>query len=438
MSSFEREVQTSPEEVLAEQWRRQKESFGVIRDYRPEDVLRLRGSILVRQTLAERGAQKFRRLLVDGQVVRTLGALTGNQALQVASAGLSAVYLSGWQVAADNNSGGQVFPDQSLYCVDSVPRLARAVNQAFQRADQIEIAATGSPSRDWFLPLVADAEAGFGGILNAYELCRALIESGVAAIHLEDQLSSAKKCGHLGGKVVVPTSEFVRKLRAARLAADVSGVETLVIARTDALSAKLLNSDVDERDAPFVEKGERTPDGFFPFRGGMEAVIARGIAYAPYADLLWFETGKPDLAEAKRFADAIHEKFPGKFLAYNCSPSFNWRRFLSSEEISEFQAELGKLGYLFQFVTLAGFHALNASMYELATDYAKNGMAAYDRLQQREFRLAELREDGRPGYLAVRHQEFVGTGYFDAINELIAGDNGVSAMSESTERQQFS
>ena len=381
-------------------------------------------------TLARLGAEKLWRLLAEEDYVNALGALTGGQAVQMAKAGLKAIYLSGWQVAADGNLAAQVYPDQSLYPADSVPAMVRRLNNALLRADQIEWA-EGNDGVDYLLPIVADAEAGFGGPLNAFELMRGMIESGAAAVHFEDQLSSEKKCGHLGGKVLVPTGQFIRTLLAARLAADVAGVPTLLIARTDADSAKLLTSDVDERDHEFLT-GERTPEGFYSIRSGVEAAIARGLAYAPYADLVWMETSTPDLGEAREFADAIHDEFPDKLLAYNCSPSFNWRRHLDEDTIERFQRELGEMGYRFQFITLAGFHALNESMFELAHGYAAEGMPAYVRLQEREF---ELEADG---YTATRHQREVGAGWFDEIAQAVSGGaSSTLALRGSTEEAQF-
>lgn len=403
---------------------------GITRPYSPADVERLRGTVRISHTLAERGAAKLWQLLHTEHHVAALGALTGNQAMQQARAGVKAVYVSGWQVAADSNTSSQMYPDQSLYAVDSVPTLVKRINRTFQRADQIDHS-EGKHERDWFLPIVADAEAGFGGPLNAFELMKAMIEGGAAAVHFEDQLAAEKKCGHMGGKVLVPTSQFIRTLVAARLAADVEGVPTLIVARTDADSAKLLTSDIDPRDRPFIT-GERTSEGFFTLNGGIECAIARGLAYAPYADLVWCETSTPNLAEARLFAEAIHAQFPGKLLAYNCSPSFNWRKHLSDEEIAKFQYELGEMGYKFQFVTLAGFHALNYSMFELAHDYAKRGMAAYTELQTSEF-AAE-----KHGYTATRHQREVGTGYFDEVAQVIAGGQASTlALKESTEAHQF-
>jgi isocitrate lyase len=404
---------------------------GVVRAYSPADVARLRGSIAIRHTLAELGAERLWRLLHAEPHVAALGALSGNQAVQMVRAGLSAVYVSGWQVAADANSAGQMYPDQSLYPVDSVPNLVRRINAALTRADQIEHA-EGQRQHDWFVPLVADAEAGFGGPLNAFELMKSMIEAGAAGVHFEDQLAAEKKCGHLGGKVLVPTSQFIRTLTAARLAADVMGVSTLLVARTDANSAQLVTSDVDERDREFIESTERTPEGFYRLRGGLDAAIARSLAYAPYADVLWCETSTPDLAEARRFAEAIHARFPGKLLAYNCSPSFNWRKKLDPATLGSFQRELASMGYRFQFVTLAGFHSLNFGMFELAQRYRQGGMAAYSELQQREF----AAEAG--GYTATRHQREVGTGYFDRVAEVIsAGQASTLALEQSTEAQQF-
>ncbi len=403
---------------------------GVIRPYETSQVERLRGTVRVAHTLAQRGAQKLWELLKLEPYVPALGALSGGQAVQMAKAGLKAIYCSGWQVAADANLSGQTYPDQSLYPVNSVPAMVKRINGALQRADQIEWA-EGGTGRDWMLPIVADAEAGFGGPLNAFELMKSMIEAGAAGVHFEDQLSSEKKCGHLGGKVLVPTGQFIRTLVAARLAADVLDVPTVLVARTDADSANLITSDVDERDRPFLT-GERTPEGFFRMRGGLEASIARALAYAPYADVLWCETSKPDLAQATAFAQAIHAVHPGKVLAYNCSPSFNWRKNLTDEAIAVFQEELGKLGYRFQFITLAGFHALNHGMFELADAYRQEGMTAYARLQT-----AEFESEGR-GYTATKHQREVGTGYFDAVAEtLSAGLASTLALTGSTEAHQF-
>jgi len=415
---------THPHDPMADRW------DGIHRPYGPEDVDRLRGSVHVQHTLAELGARRLWMLLKTRPYVNALGALTGNQAVQQVRAGLEAIYLSGWQVAADANLSGHMYPDQSLYPVNSVPKVVERINQALQRADQVEHA-EGGAQRNWFAPIVADAEAGFGGPLNAYELMKAMIAAGAAGVHFEDQLSSEKKCGHLGGKVLIPTQQFVQTLVSARLAADVMGVPTLVIARTDANSARLMTSDIDPADHPFMT-GERTADGFYRIQGGLDQAIQRGLAYAPYADLVWCETSTPDLEEARRFAEAMHARFPGKLLAYNCSPSFNWRRHLDQDTIARFQRELGAMGYAFQFVTLAGFHALNHSMFELARGYREEGMAAYSRLQQAEFASAV------DGYTAVRHQREVGTGYFDAVRSVISGGAGDTlALSESTEAHQF-
>jgi isocitrate lyase len=405
--------------------------YGVARPYSYSDVLRLRGSIQIEYTLARLGAVRLWDLLHSEPYVPALGAVTGNQAIEMVQAGLKAIYGSGWQVAADANTAGEVYPDQSLYPCDSAPNLVKRINRALLRADQIESAEGKTSGMYWLAPIVADAEAGFGGSLNAYELMRAMIEAGAAAVHFEDQLSSAKKCGHLGGKVVVPTREFIEKLIASRLAADVCGVPTILIARTDANSASLLLSDADDRDREFIS-GPRTPEGFYQFRGGIDAAIARGLAYAPYADMLWCETSTPDLAEATKFAGAIHAKFPGKLLAYNCSPSFNWRKKLDERAIADFQSKLGELGYKFQFVTLAGFHALNLSMFHLARGYAQAGMTAYSKLQQEEFAASEH------GYRAVTHQRFVGTGYFDEIAQVVSGgSSSTTALAGSTEADQF-
>ena len=403
----------------------------IIRPYETGDVERLRGTVRVEYSLARAGAEKLWRLLHEERYIPALGALTGNQAVEMAKAGLKAIYLSGWQVAADANLGGQMYPDQSLYPANSVPNVVRSINNALMRADQIAHA-EGQNSIDWMLPIVADAEAGFGGVLNAFELMKDMIEAGAAAVHFEDQLSSAKKCGHMGGKVLVPAREAIQKLIAARLAADVLDVPTVLIARTDANAAQLITSDCDERDTPFLT-GERTVEGFYSFRGGIDAAIARGLAYAPYADMLWCETSEPNLAEAKRFAEAIHARYPGKLLAYNCSPSFHWKAKLNDWEISKFQQELGAMGYRFQFVTLAGFHSLNLSAFELAHEYASSGMSAYAKVQDREFQLAEAF-----GYGAVKHQRFVGTGYFDDVaNTIAAGQTSTRALPGSTEEEQF-
>ncbi len=404
---------------------------GIVRNYTREDVNRLRGSVRIKHTLAELGASKLWALLHSEDHVAALGALTGNMAVQQVRAGLKAIYLSGWQVAADANTAGQMYPDQSLYPADSVPNVVRRLNQALLRADQID-QSEGRKTVDWLAPIVADAEAGFGGPLNAFELMKAMIDAGAAGVHFEDQLASEKKCGHMGGKVLVPTSQFIRTLTAARLAADVSDVSTLIIARTDAGSARLLTTDIDPHDQHFITDSERTAEGFFRVTGGLDMAIARGLAYAPYADLLWCETSTPDLEEAERFAAAIHAQFPGKLLAYNCSPSFNWRKHLGEREIATFQSELARLGYKFQFVTLAGFHTLNYAMFDLASAYRERGMTAYSELQQREM-AAE-----RDGYSATRHQREVGTGYFDEVARVIAGGKGSTlALKESTETQQF-
>lgn len=405
---------------------------GITRNYSAEDVRRLRGSIRIEHTLARLGAERLWKLMTeDRPYVNALGAMSGNQAMQMVRAGLDAIYVSGWQTAADANVAGQMYPDQSLYPVNSVPLLVQRINQALQRADQIEHA-EGKAERYWFAPIVADAEAGFGGALNAYELMKSMIEAGAAGVHFEDQLASEKKCGHLGGKVLVPTSQFIRTLTAARLAADVMDVPTVLIARTDAESAKLITSDVDEHDRPFITD-ERTPEGFFRMKGDpMQRCIARGLAYAPYADLIWMETSTPNLEQAKIFAEAIQKKYPGKMLSYNCSPSFNWRKNLDDDTIAKFQRELGAMGYKFQFVTLAGFHNLNYGMFELARGYKDRGMAAYSQLQDAEF-AAEAN-----GYTATRHQREVGTGYFDEVrNVLSGGEASTAALAESTEAHQF-
>ena len=406
---------------------------GIIRPYSKVDVDKLRGSISIEHTLAKMGATRLWELLHTRDYVPSLGALTGNQAVQQVRAGLEAIYLSGWQVAADSNTSGQMYPDQSLYPVDSVPTLVKRINSALRRADQVDHS-EGKKERYWFAPLLADAEAGFGGPLNAYELMKAMIEAGAAGVHFEDQLASEKKCGHMGGKVLVPMSQFIRTLVAARLAADVCEVPTLVVARTDADSAKLITSDVDARDLPFIATKDRTNEGFFRLKegAGLEFAIARGLAYAPYADLVWCETSEPDLEEAKKFAEGVHSKFPGKLLAYNCSPSFNWKKKLDDATIARFQRELGAMGYKFQFVTLAGFHALNHSMFELASQYKTGGMTAYSAMQQREF------ASEKDGYTATRHQREVGTGYFDVVSEVISGGlSSTKALEGSTEKAQF-
>jgi isocitrate/methylisocitrate lyase len=403
----------------------------VKRPYSIEDVERLRGSVQIEHTLARLGAERLWNLLHSGPYVPALGAMTGNQAVQQVKAGLKAIYVSGWQVAADANDAGQMYPDQSLYPVNSVPSLVRRINQALQRADQIHHAEDKN-GMYWFAPLIADAEAGFGGNLNAFELMKAMIEAGAACVHFEDQLSSAKKCGHLGGKVLVPTTEAIQKLVAARLAADVMGVPTLIMARTDADSAHLLTSDIDVQDREFLT-GERTAEGFFRIRGGIQSAIARGIAYAPYADLVWCETSKPDLGEAREFAEAVLSVHPNKLLAYNCSPSFNWKKNLDDATIARFQRELSSMGYKFQFITLAGFHALNLAMFELARGYKLAGMTAYSRLQEKEFS-----REHEYGYEGVKHQRFVGTGYFDAVQQVISsGTASTTALQDSTEAAQF-
>src|SRR5215471_18901599 len=413
-------------------WRSDTRWKGIIRPYRAEDVERLGGTVVIEYTLARLGAERLWELLQREAYVPALGAMTGNQAVQQVKAGLKAIYVSGWQVAADANDAGQMYTDQSLYPADSVPNLVRKINQALQRADQIHNS-EGKNGRYWLAPMVADAEAGFGGNLNAFELMKAMIEAGAACVHFEDQLSSAKKCGHLGGKVLVPTSEAIQKLVAARLAADVLGVPTLIMARTDADSAHLLTSDIDPRDREFLT-GERTAEGFFCIRGGIKSAIARAIAYAPYADLIWCETSHPDLDEARQFAEAVHAKYPGKMLAYNCSPSFNWKKHIDDATIARFQTELAAMGYKFQFITLAGFHALNLSMFELARGYKVSGMTAYSRLQEKEFS-----REFTHGYEAVKHQRFVGTGYFDLVTQVIAGGrSSVTALTGSTEAEQFS
>jgi len=417
--------------ALENQWRSNPRWRGITRPYKAEDVIRLRGTVQVEHTLARLGAGRLWDLLHEEPYVAALGAMTGNQAIQQVEAGLQAIYVSGWQVAADANNSGQMYPDQSLYPADSVPNLVRRINQALMRADQI-YHAEGKNGKYWFAPMVADAEAGFGGNLNAFELMKAMIEAGAACVHFEDQLSSAKKCGHLGGKVLVSTAEAIQKLVAARLAADVMGVPTLIMARTDADSAGLLTTDIDPRDREFCT-GKRTSEGFFEVRGGIEAAIARGLAYAPYVDLLWCETSKPNLEEAREFAEGIHAVYPGKMLSYNCSPSFNWRKHLSDEDIARFQQELGAMGYKFQFITLAGFHALNHTMFELAREYKALGMTAYSELQE-----AEFQSEREHQYSAVKHQRFVGTGYFDAVQNVISsGTASTTALAGSTEAEQF-
>ena len=415
---------------IRKDWNSNPRWKGLQRPYSAEDVYRLRGTIHIEYSLARRGAEKLWRLVNEEAFVNALGALTGNQAMQQVKAGLKAIYLSGWQVAADANLAGEMYPDQSLYPADSVPAVVRRINNTFIRADQIHHA-EGKDGIDWFAPIVADAEAGFGGVLNAFELMKSMIDAGAAGVHFEDQLASAKKCGHMGGKVLVPTQEAVQKLSAARLASDIMGVPTVLFARTDAEAANLITSDVDDNDKPFCT-GERTAEGYYRVINGIQQAISRGLAYAPYADLIWCETGKPDLAFARQFAEAIHKEFPGKLLAYNCSPSFNWKKNLDDSTIAKFQRELGAMGYKFQFITLAGFHALNYGMFELARGYATENMTAYVRLQQAEF-AAEAN-----GYTATKHQREVGTGYFDEVTQAVqAGKSSVTALTGSTEEEQF-
>jgi isocitrate lyase len=417
-------------EELSKDWKENARWKGVTRPYGAEEVVRLRGTVEIEYSLARQGAEKLWRYLHEKPFVNALGALTGNQAMQQVKAGLNAIYLSGWQVAGDANLAGEMYPDQSLYPANSVPAVVRRINRTLLRADQIHHA-EGDDSIDWMQPIVADAEAGFGGVLNAFELMKDMIDAGAAGVHFEDQLSSAKKCGHMGGKVLVPTSEAVNKLAAARLAADVCGVPTLLVARTDADAANLLTSDVDERDRPFLT-GERTSEGFFRVKAGLDQAIARGLAYAPYADLVWCETSVPELDQAKRFAEAVHKAFPGKMLAYNCSPSFNWKRHLDDATIAKFQKELGAMGYKFQFITLAGFHALNYSMFTLARGYRQSQMTAYVELQESEF------ASEKHGYTATKHQREVGAGYFDAVTQAVtAGQSSITALSGSTEEAQF-
>ncbi len=417
-------------QALKKHWQEDPRWKGVRRGYAAEDVMRLRGTVRVEYTLARNGAEKLWRLMAEEPFVNALGALTGNQAMQQVKAGLKSIYLSGWQVAADANLAGQMYPDQSLYPADSVPNVVRRINNALLRADQLNHA-EGDDSVDWMAPIVADAEAGFGGVLNAHELMKAMIEAGAAGVHFEDQLASAKKCGHMGGKVLVPTQEAVAKLVAARLAADIMDVPTILLARTDAMGAGLLTSDIDEYDRPFIT-GERTAEGFYLTRPGIEQAIARGLAYAPYADLLWCETSTPDLEQARVFAEAIRKEYPDQLLSYNCSPSFNWRKNLDDDTIARFQRELGAMGYAYQFITLAGFHALNFSMYELARGYRERQMSAYVELQEAEFDAEAV------GYTATRHQHEVGTGYFDAVTQVIAGGHSsLSALEGSTEEEQF-
>ena len=417
-------------EAIRKDWESNPRWAGVQRDYSPDDVVRLQGSFVVEQTIARRGAQRLWDLLKTEDYINALGAMSGGQAVQMAKAGLKAIYLSGWQVAGDANLGEQVYPDQSLYPANSAPALVRRINNALVRADQIEWS-EGNPETHYMLPIVADAEAGFGGALNAFELAKGFIAAGAAGVHYEDQLASEKKCGHMGGKVLVPTSQHIRTLTSARLAADVMGVPTIVVARTDSLAATLLTSDVDERDRQFVT-GDRTPEGFFNVQNGMDAAIARGLAYAPYSDLVWCETSTPDLGEAAKFAEAMKAEYPDKMLAYNCSPAFNWKAALDDDTIAKFQKELGAMGYRFQFITLAGFHALNATMFELAKGYATEGMSAYVRLQEHEFAMESA------GYSATRHQREVGAGYFDDVSTVITGGLASTlALEGSTEQEQF-
>jgi isocitrate lyase len=426
MTQLTREQQAA---ALEKDWAENPRWKGIKRGYSAADVVRLRGSVQIEHTLAKRGAEKLWNLVNTEPFVNTLGALTGNQAMQQVKAGLKAIYLSGWQVAGDANLAGEMYPDQSLYPANSVPMVVKRINNTFQRADQIQWS-EGKNDTDFFAPIVADAEAGFGGVLNAFELMKAMIDAGAAGVHFEDQLASVKKCGHMGGKVLVPTREAVAKLVAARLAADVSGTPTVLLARTDAEAADLVTSDVDENDKPFLT-GERTVEGFFRTSPGIDQSISRGLAYAPYADMIWCETGKPDLVFAKKFADAIHQQFPGKLLAYNCSPSFNWKKNLDDATIAKFQRELGAMGYKFQFITLAGFHSLNYSMFNLAYGYARNNMSAFVELQEAEFAAAEK------GFTAVKHQREVGTGYFDAVTTTIEREASTAALKGSTEDEQF-
>jgi isocitrate lyase len=426
MTQLTREQQAA---ALEKDWAENPRWKGIKRGYSAADVVRLRGSVQIEHTLAKRGAEKLWNLVNTEPFVNTLGALTGNQAMQQVKAGLKAIYLSGWQVAGDANLAGEMYPDQSLYPANSVPMVVKRINNTFQRADQIQWS-EGKNETDFFAPIVADAEAGFGGVLNAFELMKAMIDAGAAGVHFEDQLASVKKCGHMGGKVLVPTREAVAKLVAARLAADVSGTPTVLLARTDAEAADLVTSDVDENDKPFLT-GERTVEGFFRTSPGIDQSISRGLAYAPYADMIWCETGKPDLVFAKKFADAIHKQFPGKLLAYNCSPSFNWKKNLDDATIAKFQRELGAMGYKFQFITLAGFHSLNYSMFNLAYGYARNNMSAFVELQEAEFAAAEK------GFTAVKHQREVGTGYFDAVTTTIEREASTAALKGSTEDEQF-
>ncbi len=416
---------------MTQEWATNPRWQGIKRPYTADDVQKLRGSFLVEHTIAKMGAERLWKLMDEEPFVRALGALSGGQAVQMVEAGLQAIYLSGWQVAADANSWGQTYPDQSIYPYDSAPKLIKRINNALMRADQIDHMGGGSETH-WMAPIFADGEAGFGGNLNAYELMKAMIEAGAAAVHFEDQLSSAKKCGHMGGKVLIPVQEHINKLVAARLAADVLGVPSIIVARTDAESGGLLNSDVDPRDHPFIVSRERTAEGFFNVRNGLEYGIMRGLAYAPYCDVIWLETSTPNLEQARRFAEAIHAEFPGKKLAYNCSPSFNWRLNLDADTIETFQEEMGKMGYAFQFVTLAGFHSLNSSMFELARGYAKRGMGAYSEMQEKEFAMQD------DGFKAIKHQSFVGAGYFDLVQQTVMqGQASTTALTGSTEEAQF-
>lgn len=427
------EIVTDEVEELKNEWENDPRWKGIVRPYAAEEVLKLRGTLKIDYTLARAGAKRLWMLLNEEAYVPALGALTGNQAVQQVEAGLLAIYLSGWQVAADNNLAGEMYPDQSLYPSNSVPAVVRRINKALRRADQIQVLDGRKGGPYWYAPIVADAEAGFGGPLNAFELMREMIDAGAAGVHFEDQLASAKKCGHLGGKVLVPTQEFITKLIAARLCADICGVPTLLVARTDAEAARLLTSDIDPRDRPFLLDQERSSEGFYYIKNGIATAIARGLSYAPYADVVWCETSRPNLEEARQFADGIKKEFPDKLLAYNCSPSFNWEANLSPETIANFQQELGEMGYKFQFVTLAGFHVLNLGMFDLAASYKKEGMAAYSRFQQKEF--DHGKEDG---YMAITHQKFVGTGYFDRVmNAVSLGESSVKAMDDSTETAQF-
>ena len=425
----------SPDEMeaLEQSWKTDPRWQGIERNYTAADVLNLRGTLPVAYSYAAAGAKRLWRLLRTEEFIPALGALTGNQAVQQVEAGLKAIYVSGWQVAADNNLAGEMYPDQSLYPSNSVPVVVRRINNAFKRADQIQVLDCREGGPYWFAPIVADAEAGFGGPLNAFELMKFMIEAGAAGVHFEDQLASAKKCGHLGGKVLVPTREFITKLLSARLAADICGVPTILIARTDADAARLLTSDVDERDRPFIISRERSDEGYFWIQPGVEAAIARGLAYAPYADMVWCETSEPDLAQAKKFAEGIRDQYPDKLLSYNCSPSFNWRAHMDDATIAKFQRELAAMGYRFQFVTLAGFHTLNLGMFDLAKSYKEEGMLAYSRFQQKEFA-----DEEKGGYRAITHQSFVGTGYFDRVmNTITSGKSATGAMDDSTETAQF-